>query len=1058
LSFVQVLRRGEVVETLAVDVVEPSERISVYLQTCGQVEMRPSETTQIGDYLVRIVPYCDGHGPSLAMDQHADFPPISVDAAGEVAIPLQDAPPTLEDYRLIERVGEGGMGVVWRAVQLSTKRQVAVKFMRGSLFGSGHAQKRFQREVEFLSSLEHANIARLYHAGIRGGVSYFVMEYVEGVHLDRYVNQQQLTQRVMLDLFARICRAVQYAHQKGVIHRDLKPSNMLVRPSGEPCLMDFGLATRSFDHPQHSLSIDGAILGTLDYMSPEQAAGDNDSVSTRSDIYSLGVILYELVTGHPPFRSNLTRFEKQRQIIEEEPVRPKSVSRHISRDLEAIILKAVAKLPAARYTSAEAMADDISKYLAGDPVQAHALTLPYLIRKQALKHKAAVALILAVTLTLLITFGWSYHRVAQEREVAVASEKERSQALYASRIQAAQSLLAQGEHVRALDVLQKCPAELRRWEWSYLRSQADQSIATLKADATIRAIAFVAETGSILAIDRRGNLYEWDATSHNLLRVTKLGVEPSYRASLSADGRRFALTAGDQVWVGSVGDPSKLTTLRSPDDAPVTLALDSAGDTLAVSYNSNTIRVWDLNSGALRDEFGVDNACKQLLVDTKGIVYAVDGTIFIRNFDTTLRTIELEGAGSEAVLALAVDPTGEMVAVADNGIGISIWRRDGTLLARRESGAAVYCIGFDALQCELFYADSGGVLHRWDYTLDKSVGTYRGHGAGVHSITAGADGTRFLTGSDDELKLWNSRQAADIQQTYPVMSAFGATLVKIDPSSRYVAASSGWNDGLLIDISENNRLVWTPIDLVDSAWLARDGESHLVWLERSGEIKWLDPGTGEISGNTVVGLNPIQTATIVPGHNYVIFTAERRPNELVIADLKTGKILNVIPAAMPAIAHEASGRLWAIDPAKPGRINEWDMVTWTMKRSWQASDDDIAAHCVSEDGGRLAVHCRRGEVGVWDLTSLSRVTTITPEEVLGFSKLVLNYDGTRLFAGGRVLRIWAMGTTDELIDLRSLGITSVTDLALGPDHRTLVVGHAAGLTVFKPHPLNQPSN
>ena len=222
---------------------------------------------------------------------NSDVPTISAAGLGNQPEPSCDAP-HVEGYEIKGKLAEGGMGSVWRAVQLSTHREVALKLIGTGFIGSEKARRRFEREVELAASLAHPNIARVYDSGLHHGVYYYAMELVSGAHLDGYVRTRQLTQREILELMLKVCQAIQHAHQRGVIHRDLKPSNILVTQDGEPHVLDFGLAKSLLqDDPNLTLSEEGQWHGTVPFMSPEQAAGHHRQLDTRTDVYSLGVML-----------------------------------------------------------------------------------------------------------------------------------------------------------------------------------------------------------------------------------------------------------------------------------------------------------------------------------------------------------------------------------------------------------------------------------------------------------------------------------------------------------------------------------------------------------------------------------------------------------------------------------------------------------------------------------------------------------------------------------------------------------------------------------------------
>ena len=317
--------------------------------------------------------------------------------------PDPDAP-RIDGYDILDLISDrGGQGTVWRAVQLGTNREVALKFSRLGTAGSERARRQFLREVELAARLDHPNIARVYDSGLHRGVYYYAMELVDGVHLDEYVESRDLSRREVLELLRTVSRAVQHAHQRGIIHRDLKPSNIMVTPDGQPRVLDFGLAKAIEADDRHAtVSQQGDIAGTLPYMSPEQAAGRVDELDTRTDVCSLGLILYQLLLHQPPRDTSGTTLETLRRIAEEEVRRPRDISKDIDAELEAVLLKALALDPEDRYASAGELARDIDNYLTGEPLLARKPTTMYFLRKRLWKHRYPLA---AVTALILIGIG-----------------------------------------------------------------------------------------------------------------------------------------------------------------------------------------------------------------------------------------------------------------------------------------------------------------------------------------------------------------------------------------------------------------------------------------------------------------------------------------------------------------------------------------------------------------------------------------------------------------------------------------------------------------------------
>ncbi|MHC4638912.1 MAG: protein kinase domain-containing protein, partial [Planctomycetota bacterium] len=310
--------------------------------------------------------------------------------------------PQIEGYEILSKLGEAGQGQIWRALQVSTSREVALKVPRVGLISSEKALARFEREVELAAALKHPNIAQIHDSGIHQGIYYYAMDLVKGINLDQYVKNNNLSQRQILELMQTICQAVQHAHQNGVIHRDLKPSNTVVTAEGVPYIVDFGLAKNLLeDDVALKVSIDGEAAGTPAYMSPEQAAGHTDKLDTRTDVYSLGVMLFTLLTGEHPHDLSGTRIEVMHRIAEEQVRRPRKICPKIDKELELLLLKALDNEPDRRYATAGELARDIDNYLRGAPLIAGPESGIYHIKKFIRRRRTLVTGIAAVLIVFI---------------------------------------------------------------------------------------------------------------------------------------------------------------------------------------------------------------------------------------------------------------------------------------------------------------------------------------------------------------------------------------------------------------------------------------------------------------------------------------------------------------------------------------------------------------------------------------------------------------------------------------------------------------------------------
>lgn len=316
-------------------------------------------------------------------------------------------------YTIVRELHRGGQGVVYLARQEGTGRQVAIKLMREGALARQSDRLRFDREVQVLAQLNNPNIVTIHDSGVAGGCGYYVMDYIAGRTLDEYVKHGELSVEQILGVFVKVCHAVNAAHLRGVIHRDIKPSNIRVTPEGEPHVLDFGLAKlESVDGEASAaptqMTATGQFVGSLPWASPEQARGDSAKIDVRTDVYALGVILYEMLTGQFPYQVNGPMPEVVNRIINENPPRPGTISKRVNSELDTIVLKALAKSRGQRYQTPGELARDIERLLAGQPIEAKRDNLRYMSRKLLQRYWASVSAVGVVLVALLVVLGGAF--------------------------------------------------------------------------------------------------------------------------------------------------------------------------------------------------------------------------------------------------------------------------------------------------------------------------------------------------------------------------------------------------------------------------------------------------------------------------------------------------------------------------------------------------------------------------------------------------------------------------------------------------------------------------
>ena len=676
-------------------------------------------------------------------------------------LPLRQTAKSLPNYTILEELHRGGQGVVYSAIQNSTKRKVAVKFILQGSFASERQRFRFEREIDLASRLNHPNIVTVFDGGIAGNQLFYAMELIDGRPLNRADLANRIHKNVIrekVEIFTKICKAVGYAHTQGVIHRDLKPANILIDTEQEPHILDFGLAKVLAKEDEREFiprTLTGEFVGTLIYVSPEQATTSSDAVDTRSDVYSLGVVFYEFLVGELPYDVSSSVLETLKHISSTAPVLPSATNPRIDRDLETILLKALDKSKHRRYHTAVEFGADLERYLNGQPIAARRDSPLYVLKKTALRYRrtALAGLFLAITLVVsLIAISIFYWQAVKDRDAAslakTREEKQRQLEIkqreladfnsYVARIAAADASVRTYATHDVVRNLYQTPARFRNWEYWYIFGRNNLSKTTLGFrnrkqyghQGHIYSVDFHPTENWLLSASRDGRVIIWTPENEKIAAIKQL-QKPIRIARWAPNGNTIAvgLEKGNvQIWsVQSTTNPSPTTKQElnqqkldrdSITEDPI-LKLTQVGDEIS----TNNLPVHDL-------EFSPDG--KQLLVGTG--IHSKKGQVLSIELATRRPSI-LVPDNNHPIYDVAWSPEGDRLAFADHKIKV------------------------------------------WDVAANKVIQNLPGHDAWVSSLAFHPNGKRLASSAAEPvIKIWDLEQAKtdeihfmDTRASFPVL-------------------------------------------------------------------------------------------------------------------------------------------------------------------------------------------------------------------------------------------------------------------------------------------------
>ncbi len=738
------------------------------------------------------------------------------------------------NYRLLERIGEGGFGVVFMAQQeRPVQRRVALKIIKLGM-DTRQVVARFEAERQALALMDHPGIAKVYDAGAtETGRPYFVMELVRGLPITEYCDQHKLGIRDRLALVVQVCEALQHAHQKGVIHRDIKPSNVLVTQSnGAPAvkIIDFGVAkATSARLTERTIYTEfRQMIGTPEYMSPEQAGQASDDVDTRTDVYAAGVLMYELLTGVTPFESVRLRSaaygEVQRIIREEDPPKPSTrLSMHretlttvaaaratpvtrikglVRGELDWIVMKALEKDRARRYESVGSMGRDIQRYLGGEGVHAAPASTLYRVRTIIRRNRGLFASVIAVFSVLLLgmaTTLWqaSNARIAEDeqRRLAEAESKARQKAdqksteaeagrqkllavneaieynTYVANVRLADAKLRMREFNQVAPLLDACPERWRGWEWKWIRASTDESLTTLAGHTSwVRSAAFSPDGTRIVSGSEGGDAMVWDPSTGTSVAL-KGHKSLIWSATFSQDGSKVLTASYDgmaRLW--DAGSGSCLLRLEGHSEPVRSARFSPDAKRVVTSSWDGTARVWDAGKGQtlliLKGHTG-DVKFADFSSDGRVIVTASqDCTARLWNAATGETIHVLRGHAHQVQFACFSPDDRRILTVSDDHNGI-IWdaKTGENLSTLKGHMLSVRTAAFSSDGARIVTTSDDETARIWDATTGKIVAVLAGHTDWVSSAQFSPDGTRVVTASKDSTcRIWDASTGAPLAE------------------------------------------------------------------------------------------------------------------------------------------------------------------------------------------------------------------------------------------------------------------------------------------------------
>jgi WD40 repeat protein len=1029
----------------------------------GEVLLRleRGEAPHLAEYASRFPQHAGSLGLQFELQGQLERPPEAPSPCPPAG-PASPPRPQVPGYEILGELGRGGMGVVYQARQVKLDRLVALKMILAGGHAGEQELRRFQSEAEAVARLQHPNVVQIYEVSEQDGLPYFSLEFCPGGSLEKKLDGTPLPPQQAAQLVETLARGVHAAHEHGIIHRDLKPANVLLSADGTPKITDFGLAKKLDEAVRQTAS--GAILGTPSYMAPEQAGGQSKEIGPAADVYALGAILYELLTGRPPFKA-ATSLDTVLQVISDEPVPPSRLQPKVPRDLETICLKCLHKEPAKRYASAEALAGDLRRFLAGEPIQARPVGRVERLWRWCRRNPALAAAgglaALALVAVLALSVGFAVHaRLAADRlRVALDSAESRLAENYLDRALSAADRDADPARAllwlaRALETAPDSATDLRRVIRTNLAACQAQMLplrGLFTHPAMVSAAAVSPDGSRLLTGAEDGHARLWNPATGEVV-ASLPHKDPVWAVAFGRDGRSALTASGTRACLWDVAAARRICLPLKHPRTVWAVAFSPEGGTVLTGSLDGKARLWRSDTGRLVGEPLHHGAC------VRAVAFAPNGKTIVTGGDDRKARLWDVATGEpgrvfphrDGVFAAAFSPDGTKLLTGDEGGLVTLWDvASGAEHYSLPHQGTVWAVAFSP-DGKTFAAGAIGdqTARLWDTDTGKPAGAPLQLRGAVRAVAFGPGGRTLLTGSEDKAaRLWElppgSGRGTVLSRPGPLVAmAFSADgrIVATGGGMRY---RGGAGNVRLWDASTGQPRS-KPLPQPGPVWavaISPDETRILAGTENESALVWR-VGTGKAIGNPLRHTEVVSAVAFSPDGRTALtgsWDGMARLWEVV-----SGKPLAVPLEGRPrvrSVAFSPDGRT-VLTGSDDNTARLWDAATGKPLDVVVRHEAGVAAVAYGVDGKTIATGSSDRTARVWDTAGRALGPPLQhPDKV---TAVALSPDGaTLLTAAGNAARLWDVRTGKALgPPVRHPG--PVAAVAFRPDGRTFLSGSLDG--------------